>query len=210
MTVARITHAFIAAHVVVFVLVGGALFAPLNLLVVEDMSDHWSLSRETFTDHPWTLITSSFMHAGALHIFLNMLVLGFLVNQISGRFFLGSERVPLKRVSLVYGVSILTSSIAVLLWPHSSGLPTVGASGTIFGLAGFMITYSSMKCTRRQMIKFAVINMSISFLIPMISWQAHLGGLVGGMAMGILLTRLGQRSPSSFTRPVQLDSSPST
>ena len=86
-----------------------------------------------------TLVTSMFMHAGPMHLLLNMLVLILLgvpfEDRIGSRSFL--------RIYIVSGIigSLITGSISV--WDQS-GLETIniGASGAVFGvMGGFALLY---------------------------------------------------------------------
>ena len=75
------------------------------------------------------------------------------------------------------------------------GVPSVGASGAIFGLLGSMIYFGYHyrvylgNVIKSQIIPITLINLAIGFIIPGIDNSAHIGGLVGGafmtMALGI-------------------------
>jgi rhomboid protease GluP len=71
----------------------------------------------------------------------------------------------------------------------------VGASGAIFGVAGFLLTpialkrltiYTTGKSTMlKTLVLFAVYNLAIGAAIPVIDNSAHVGGLVSGLIVGL-------------------------
>ena len=74
--------------------------------------------------------------------------------------------------------------------------PMVGASGAIFGLAGALIAVAMLDRRRRQkplgplwraVANIVVLNLGLTFLVPSIAWQAHLGGALAGLVMGLLI-----------------------
>lgn len=129
----------------------------------------------------WRIVTAGFLHEGLLHIAVNMYSL-----YVLGRFVepaLGSPR-----MLLVYLVSLVASSLSVTYF-SAANVPTLGASGAIFGIFGALFAIG-FKFGRRgmalikTMLPILVINLVFTFAIPQISWQAHIGGLV----VGFLLT----------------------
>jgi membrane associated rhomboid family serine protease len=135
----------------------------------------------------WRLVTSGFLHAGPLHLVVNMYalyVLGGMLEPAVGRL----------RFGLIYFVALLAGSFgALLLSPNSV---TVGASGAIFGLMGaaFIVMRSrGVNPMDSGLGVFIVLNLGITFLIPGISIGGHLGGLVGGGLAAFLLFELRRR-----------------
>ncbi|WP_354002611.1 rhomboid family intramembrane serine protease [Ruania halotolerans] len=137
-------------------------------------------------DEPWQLLTSAFLHAGWLHLLANMYALwivGPFLEQMLGRW----------RYIALYLVSALGGSVAVLLLtaPENYGFATVGASGAVFGLfAAVAVVLRRTGRDARQILVVIAINVVITFVIANISWQAHLGGLVVGGALGALFAYL--------------------
>ena len=141
----------------------------------------------------WQVVTSVFTHITVLHIALNMLALymfGPPLEQILGRL----------RFVTLYLVSGITGSAAVMLFSNAHGM-TLGASGAIFGLLGAMavVAFKSGGDVRGLMSLLAI-NLLITFTVPMISWQGHLGGLVGGtlVALGMVYAPRRQRALVQF------------
>jgi membrane associated rhomboid family serine protease len=75
----------------------------------------------------WRLITAAFLHYGPFHLLLNMLALYWFGSLLE-------QRIGSGRFLLLYLVSGLAGSAGALLW--SPLVPTVGASGAIFGILG--------------------------------------------------------------------------
>lgn len=123
----------------------------------------------------WQLITSGFSHVALWHIGFNMLILFLLgpnVEQIVGRW----------KFLAIYFIALLGGSTAVMLFSHPGGT-TLGASGAIYGLLGAVLMLAiKHKGDVRGILTWIGINVVVSFLWASVSWQGHLGGLVGGVA----------------------------
>lgn len=133
----------------------------------------------------WQLLTSAFTHENYLHIGFNMLALWVLGPQLEQ--FLG-----LGRYLALYLGSALAGSVAVY-WLADPTSTTLGASGAIFGLMGALLVIALRRGGPVQSVVMWIgINIAFTFLAgPAISWQGHLGGLAGGVAMSLLF--LGRR-----------------
>jgi membrane associated rhomboid family serine protease len=134
----------------------------------------------------WRIVTGGFLHENLLHIGFNMWVLyalGTMLEPALGRVKLGT----------IYAVSLLTGSLgALLVSPHAL---TVGASGAIFGVMGAAAV--EMRARKIPLMQsgvgtLIVFNLIISFTIPGISWGGHVGGLIGGALVAVLI-QLGER-----------------
>jgi membrane associated rhomboid family serine protease len=132
----------------------------------------------------WRILTGAFLHGGLLHIGVNMMSLWFL-----GRFIelaLGSWR-----MFVVYMFSLVVSGLGVVYFSDPM-VPTVGASGAIFGLfgalfaIGFKLGKPGMNLVRAN-IGILVLNLIITFTVPQISWEAHVAGLLAGFALTYVL-----------------------
>jgi rhomboid protease GluP len=141
----------------------------------------------------WLLFSSMFLHAGFIHLALNMLSLYFLGSFVEVAFGRG-------RFLALYLTSGLAGGIAYLYCGDFDG-SVVGASGAIFGLLGGVLGYSLRRGTFswqnpliRQLLILLALNLYIGFSVPNISNTAHLGGLAGGFAFGWLV------APSIYSR----------
>jgi membrane associated rhomboid family serine protease len=135
----------------------------------------------------WRIITSGFLHAGLLHIFVNMISLwslGRFVEAVAGRW----------RMLVIYFVSLIASGLGVvyLTAPADAMTPTLGASGAIFGLFGALFAMglklgpAGMQLVRGN-IGILILNLVFTFSVHTISWQAHVSGLVVGFLFTLLI-----------------------
>lgn len=128
---------------------------------------------------PWRLLTTTFLHAGFWHILFNMLmlyVLGSAVERAWGHW----------KFTAIYLLSALAGSLAVIVWvfasPGTFTQATVGASGALYGMFGavFLAQRRSGMSTTGILVLLGV-NLAYAFVMPGISWQAHIGGFLGGL-----------------------------
>lgn len=132
----------------------------------------------------WRIITGGFLHAGILHIGMNMLVLWLLGSQLE-------RAVGPLRFGCLYITSLLAGSLGVLLIDPTA--PTVGASGAVFGLMGAAFIYQRSRGINpwsSGLGGLILLNLVITLMVPGISKGGHLGGLVGGAIAGVLLFQL--------------------
>lgn len=127
---------------------------------------------------PWRMLTSAFLHMGALHFAFNMLSLW-----IFGRAL--EPVIGTLRFVVLYLVSALGGSLAVAMVAPNAWV--VGASGAIFGLfaAWFVVLRTSGQDVTSILVLIGL-NVAVSFMNPGISWEAHLGGLAIGLLCGWL------------------------
>jgi membrane associated rhomboid family serine protease len=128
----------------------------------------------------WQPLTSMFAHVEVLHIGFNMLALWILGPQLE---------LVLGRVRYLglYLVSGLVGSAAVyLLSPEAT--PSLGASGSIFGLMAALLVFAhKVGADMSQLWIWIGINVAFTFFGSNISWQAHVGGFVGGAVLAGIL-----------------------
>lgn len=134
----------------------------------------------------WRLVTTGFLHGSVVHLAVNMFSLWILGRPLEAA--LGRARfLGLYLVGLVG-----SSAVAYLLTPPNQAV--VGASGAIFALLGAMFVLGRrLGIDVRNLSGVLVVNLAISFLVPNISWQAHLGGLATGALVGAGLLVAGKR-----------------
>jgi membrane associated rhomboid family serine protease len=135
----------------------------------------------------WRLLTSAFLHLSALHILFNMYALwlfGPIVEQMYGHV----------EYLVTYLLCALGGSVLTIL--AAPDVPAAGASGAIFGLFGLAFVVSrrrrlllgpQARAILSQVGMLLVLNLVITFTFPGISWTGHVGGLVVGAAIGLLL-----------------------
>ena len=132
-------------------------------------------------NEPWTIVTNMFVHAGLWHFLGNMLMLYFF-----GSYLLGL--VGEVKFLLVYFAGGLLANVAFLLL-GSDFATVVGASGALYAVMGVMaVMRPRLKVYLWFMIPvdlWIVVVFGMLIISPSIAWQAHLGGLVLGLAAGL-------------------------
>lgn len=134
-----------------------------------------------FTDGAWwQLLTSGFAHVSIMHIGFNMLALWIIGPQLE----LVLGRV---RFLALYFLSLFAAS-AVVLWAAPEFQSTLGASGAIYGLfAALIVVVRKVGGDLRSLLVLMGVNVFLTFAVPNISWQGHLGGFIGGLAITAVL-----------------------
>lgn len=132
----------------------------------------------------WRILTGATLHAGFLHIYFNAQALygiGRLIEEVSNR----------AHLSIVFLLAILGGGFCSLVF-MPGGLPSVGASGGIMGLIGYLAVYGRKRQHHLPPGFFKNILISIAFTgaIGIIGYQfidnfAHLGGLLVGAGYGL-------------------------
>ncbi|MBI2931308.1 MAG: rhomboid family intramembrane serine protease [Planctomycetes bacterium] len=149
---------------------------------------------------PWRLLSAPFMHASFDHVVGNVIAL-YVLGMACEHAFGSVPFVVLYAASALAGA--LLSSVALPV-----GVPSVGASGAVFGLMGG-VACAVLLNTKRLYVRdkrigvvvviWAGYSIALGFLSPFVDNFAHLGGLVGGCAVSACLRlRIGAfpRKPS--------------
>lgn len=176
----RVTYSLLGILVAVFLVqyvsVGGSSLT----------SDYSEYVRGIRDGEYYRLFTSMFLHSTALpiHILFNgyaLYLFGPLLERALG---------PWRFLALYLVAGLLGSAVFFAVSPDSAD--AVGASGAIFGLlGGFLALAYNRRNTRigrtqyQQALGLVVINLAFGFIVPNIAWQAHAGGLVGGIAIAL-------------------------
>jgi len=143
----------------------------------------------------WQLLTYGFLHGGLTHLFFNMFALYMFGGEIERLF--GARRFVTYYLVCVVGAAI--AQLVVISNIDSRPVPTVGASGGVFGL---LLAFGMAFPQRRIMLLFPPIPMPAWLFVTLygllelylgvtgsgqgIAHFAHLGGMVAGF---ILLLR---------------------
>ncbi|HJU51412.1 MAG TPA: rhomboid family intramembrane serine protease [Acidimicrobiia bacterium] len=140
----------------------------------------------------WRLFTPILLHASIAHILFNMYALFQLGPAVEARY----GRAPF--LALYLGAAGVGGAFAF----HFGGPEDVlvGASGAVFGLFGLWLHAAyKMRDTAfgRNLLSSLwislLLNIALPFLIPGISWQGHLGGLLAGILTGEIWSRIRAR-----------------
>lgn len=160
-----ISYVLIAVNLAVFIV---AKFAPLEQVYRLAL---WPalVANGAF----YELVTSTFLHFEILHVLFNMYalyILGPPLERHLGRW----------RFGVLYALSAIGGSVMVYLFSPIN-VPTVGASGAIYGLFGAtFLAARKLHLDVRWLVALIVINLVLTFSVPGISWQGHIGGLITG------------------------------
>ena len=167
----------------IWFLIGVNLLLFIVTLIIPTLILFLGLIPAGILDRPWTIVTSIFLHGSIGHILANMITLYFFGRYLCA--LLGEGK-----FLLVYFIGgILGNILYILLAPPLS--IAIGASGAVFALGGVL----AIMRPRLRVLVFpipvplplwaAVIGgfLIISFF-PNVAWQAHLGGLAFGLAIG--------------------------
>jgi rhomboid protease GluP len=196
-----VTYALIACNVAVY-----------GLMMLQGGPDHEGVLRRFGALSPalvqqgqwWRLLMSIFLHASVAHILFNMTSL-FAVGTLAERLY-GSA----KFLGIYLGAG-LVGSVASVGYGFLSGnadVLGVGASGAIFGVAGALLTVRFHRSDvipprLRQRISSSMLPLVLLSLVfarvmaANVDNSAHVGGLLGGMALSFLLP-LTRRVPASL------------
>jgi rhomboid protease GluP len=133
-------------------------------------------------DGEWyRLLTPMLLHLSVMHILLNSMALYFMGPPVEQA--LGSLRFV-----VMYVVAGFAGNIASYVFGSCGG--GAGASGAIFGIMGVLLIYTAQRRSNALMnayfgniVFWLGINLVFGLVAPNIDIWAHLGGLVGGMAL---------------------------
>jgi membrane associated rhomboid family serine protease len=207
---AYVTWGIIIANVLVFladfVTQGGSLSFTSGYGTV--MEAGWIYGPSVADGEWYRLVTSMFLHFGLLHIAFNMYALylfGPLLEQLYGHI----------DYLIIYFLCGIGGSVMTILFVPE--VPAAGASGAIFGLFGLAFVVSrrrhlllgpQARAMLSQVGVLLVVNLVFTFAVPGISWTGHIGGLLVGAAIGLLLAptnvpTMGGMWRASDGRPVE-------
>lgn len=187
---AYVTPALIAANVIVF-----AAMAALGMRVLGGRADEYlhfgaNFAPLTTGGEWWRLFTCIFIHFGIVHLAFSAWALwdsGRLTERLFGN----------AGFCALYVFAGLCGSSVSMLW--NQDVISVGASGAVFGVFGALLAYmtvergalppQALNRLRVSTSTFVVYSIFYGFVQSGIDNAAHLGGLGGGFAMGLILAR---------------------
>ena len=142
----------------------------------------------------WRIFTPILLHGSLLHIGFNMYLL----------YMLG-PRLEQQVGSPAFGALYLATAGAGGLASYLSGspIPSIGASGAIFGLIGaWLFAYWKLRdaggrAMFNQLFVLVAINVVFGFVVPGIDWRAHFGGLAAGIFIAWLWSLFAAGKPNA-------------
>ena len=135
----------------------------------------------------WRLVTSGFLHASIIHIGFNMFSLWFVGRSLEpaiGRAYFAA----------IYFTALLAGSFGALLF--TPGIPTLGASGAIFGVFGALIMVARARripLWQSGLVPILIFNFVYTLTVGGVSVGGHVGGVVSGFITGWLVTEYGEK-----------------
>ena len=134
----------------------------------------------------WTILTAVFLHGSLLHLLFNMAI----------------TRQYLPHVVELYGsarawvIFVVAGMVGFAVSNLAAGVPTIGASGAIFGLLAALIVYgrrTGQHAVTQQLWVSAGMMFLFGFVLPGINNWAHAGGFAGGFVAAEALSFSGRR-----------------
>lgn len=141
-------------------------------------------------EQPWRLVTATFLHAGLMHLALNMWAL-YQTGMLAERFF------GTRQFVLLYLASGVLGSVSSLFFGARDTV-SVGASGAIFGVIGGLLAAIYTKSNhlpprlvtqlKGALLPWVLLTLGLGFVSMLhLDNSAHLGGLAAGLMMGTMM-----------------------
>ena len=143
----------------------------------------------------YRLVSPILLHAGIIHLLGNVAV------QLETGVFFEREWGSIRWLIIYIGSAIGSTILSVIVMPAAV---SVGSSGAVMGLFGGKLAEVMLRCCENQITKqdkvaatvrreqccvvtFSVIIVMAFSFIPFIDWAAHLGGLISGFLIGLVM-----------------------
>ncbi|MWA12357.1 rhomboid family intramembrane serine protease [Streptomyces sp. BA2] len=172
-----ITKILLAINVLVFIAISVNQEVVGDLFLIGEWPPYPYVPTEGVAEGQWyRLVTAMFAHQEIWHIAFNMLGLWWLGGPLEAA--LGRSR-----YLALYLLSGLAGSALTYVLVDASDA-SLGASGAIFGLLGATaVLMRRLNYDMRPVIALLALNLLFTFTWTGIAWQAHVGGLVAGVAI---------------------------
>jgi rhomboid protease GluP len=183
-----VTPTLVALNVIVWLLNIASGMSVMSPQPIELLAWGGNLLPATL-EQPWRLLSAMFLHGGIIHLGFNMWALwdtGKLAERLYGN----------RQMLVIYLISGLCGSMASLFFAASKSV-SVGASGAIFGVVGCLLAATFTKphklppalvtAMKSSLLGFVGYSLFMGFVVGFIDNAAHIGGLLGGFALGMVL-----------------------
>lgn len=153
-----------------------------------DLISILGLERASLAERPWTIVTCLFVHLDFWHICGNMITLYFFGTYVS-------KLIGENKFLIIFFLGGITGNVFYLLLanPYTT---VIGASGAVFAVGGALtilrpkLNVIIIPIPAPIPLWIAVIGIFVVISIfPNVAWQAHLGGLLFGLAAGYLFRK---------------------
>jgi len=132
----------------------------------------------------WRFIAPVFLHAGIIHIVMNLFM------QVRVGFSLERQYGALRIAPVYLGAGVLGNLMSATFLPN---LPSVGASGALFGLVGLLLidlikNWNSLQSPCLALCEYMcqlIVTLVIG-LLPFVDNFAHIGGFIAGILLSIV------------------------
>ena len=171
----------------------------IKVLVGEPFTELFVLNYNTYLLHPWTLVSSVFLHSNMGHLLVNGLMLALFGSILES--IIGSKRF----LTLFFAAGIVASFAAIFLHPIQVLIDpsnifvfrALGASGAIYGIFGALMVIRPRMIVWLHFpvpmwmagIIYILQDLLGLFLPDNIGHFAHLGGLFFGLFFGLALIK---------------------
>jgi rhomboid protease GluP len=128
----------------------------------------------------WTIFSAIYLHGSLLHIFFNLMWIRQLGPSVTEVYGPGRSFVIF---TVAGALGFLASNVMSGLLSGAMSVPTIGASGSIFGLLAALIVYGRRRgvpMLTSQLWQWAIVLFVMGFFMQGVNNWAHLGGFVGG------------------------------
>jgi len=165
------------------------VFASMTFLSPDDAVRSSSPFTSILKGEVWRLITPAFLHAGILHLAMNMMAifgLGGAIERTQGRF----------TILLLIIVTAIAGTVVQALWPewNNGGPGGIGASGVAYGLIGYIWVrpyydpdFQIYLPSSGLILAMLFLLLGLAEVVPRIANGAHVGGLACGILMATLV-----------------------
>jgi membrane associated rhomboid family serine protease len=155
----------------------------VNSFTADFLLDGFAITRQ---HEYYRLLTAAFLHANILHLALNMYALYLLGTGLEA--LLGRVRYLALFVVCALGGNTLSYLV------HGLNASSLGASTAIFGFfAAYYLIARRLRANTSQILIVVGINLALTFAWSTIDKWGHIGGLLTGLAMGLIFAYLPPR-----------------
>ena len=128
----------------------------------------------------WTVFSAIYLHGSLLHVLFNLMwvrQLGPAVTNVYGQ-------------GRAFVIFTMAGAVGFVVSNLLGGAPTIGASGSIFGLLAALIVYGRRRrisMLSAQLWQWAIVLFVMGFIMSGVNNWAHLGGFAGGWGSAALM-----------------------